>query len=226
MSKTVKFTLLLYYRNCLLRTLRHCAMILEHVKSKGVEVRFHGRGKNEASHYCGQCEVSSVCLLAPTQHKNNWCLKLQLSYACDLVIKLILLTLEPVSWNYSKIYCDTNQIYCCVEKNSFDCSVPFFYSDITGTALQFSLWNKMFHSFKSILFFAGGSVQHLIHPRTGKAARCPLSGLFPQTSSQSWGLCLSWGVSHVRAHASLRQLCSSPSGELRMWIIEKHWSCM
>lgn len=30
------------------------------VKSKGIEVRFHGRGKNEASHYCGQCEVSSV----------------------------------------------------------------------------------------------------------------------------------------------------------------------
>lgn len=30
---------------------------LEYVKAKGVEVRFHGRGKNEASHYCGQCEV-------------------------------------------------------------------------------------------------------------------------------------------------------------------------
>lgn len=126
MSKTLKFTLLFYYRNCLLRTLRHCAMILEHVKSKGVEVRFHGRGKNEASHYCGQCEVSSVCLLLPTQHKNNWCLKLKLSYACVLVIKLILLTLEPLSWNYSKIYCDINQIYCYVEQNYFDCSVLFF----------------------------------------------------------------------------------------------------
>lgn len=45
------------FRNCLLRTLRHCALILEFVTSKGVEVRFHGRGKNEASHYCGQCEV-------------------------------------------------------------------------------------------------------------------------------------------------------------------------
>lgn len=74
----------------------------------------------------------------------------------------------------------------------------------------------MFHSFKSIVFSAGGSVQHPVHPRTGKAARCPLSGLFPQTSTQSWGLCLSWGVSHVRAHASLRQLCSSPSGELNV----------
>ncbi|KAJ1526724.1 hypothetical protein ONE63_008304 [Megalurothrips usitatus] len=44
-------------KNCLMRTLRHCALVLEFVKSKGVEVRFHGRGKNEASHYCGQCEV-------------------------------------------------------------------------------------------------------------------------------------------------------------------------
>lgn len=44
-------------KNCLLRTMRQCCLILEFVKSKGVEVRFHGRGKNEASHYCGQCEV-------------------------------------------------------------------------------------------------------------------------------------------------------------------------
>lgn len=46
------------FRTCLLCTLKHCATILEIVKGKGIEVRFHGRGKNEASHYCGQCEVS------------------------------------------------------------------------------------------------------------------------------------------------------------------------
>ncbi|RZF43322.1 hypothetical protein LSTR_LSTR001583 [Laodelphax striatellus] len=50
-------------KNCLLRTLRQCALILEFVKSKGVEVRFHGRGKNEASHYCGQCEVEVFNIL-------------------------------------------------------------------------------------------------------------------------------------------------------------------
>ncbi|XP_054265858.1 histone demethylase UTY-like isoform X2 [Macrosteles quadrilineatus] len=50
-------------KHCLLRTLRHCAMILEYVKSRGVEVRFHGRGKNEASHYCGQCEVEVFNIL-------------------------------------------------------------------------------------------------------------------------------------------------------------------
>lgn len=33
---------------------------MEYVKAKGIEIRFHGRGKNEASHYCGQCEVSLI----------------------------------------------------------------------------------------------------------------------------------------------------------------------
>ncbi|EAT34081.1 AAEL013644-PA [Aedes aegypti] len=46
-------------KTCLMQTMRHCMQVLEFVKSKGVEVRFHGRGKNEASHYCGQCEVST-----------------------------------------------------------------------------------------------------------------------------------------------------------------------
>ncbi|KAK3930207.1 Lysine-specific demethylase 6A [Frankliniella fusca] len=50
-------------KNCLMRTLHHCALILEFVKSKGIEVRFHGRGKNEASHYCGQCEVEVFNIL-------------------------------------------------------------------------------------------------------------------------------------------------------------------
>jgi len=44
-------------------TLKHCALILEMVKSKGIEVRFHGRGKNEASHYCGQCEVRILSMV-------------------------------------------------------------------------------------------------------------------------------------------------------------------
>lgn len=46
------------YRTCLMQTLRYTMSQLEYVKAKGIEVRFHGRGKNEASHYCGQCEVS------------------------------------------------------------------------------------------------------------------------------------------------------------------------
>lgn len=41
-----------------MQTLKHVTMTLEFVKSKGVEVRLHRRAKNEATHYCGQCEVS------------------------------------------------------------------------------------------------------------------------------------------------------------------------
>ncbi|XP_045481407.1 lysine-specific demethylase 6A isoform X2 [Harmonia axyridis] len=50
-------------KNCLMRTLRQCSMILEFVRHKGVEVKFHGRGKNEASHYCGQCEIEVFNIL-------------------------------------------------------------------------------------------------------------------------------------------------------------------
>ncbi|XP_032584284.1 lysine-specific demethylase 6A isoform X3 [Drosophila mojavensis] len=42
---------------CLCQSLKNVFHIQEFVKSKGVEIRFNGRGKNEASHYCGQCEV-------------------------------------------------------------------------------------------------------------------------------------------------------------------------
>ncbi|XP_026480473.1 histone demethylase UTY-like isoform X2 [Ctenocephalides felis] len=50
-------------KNCLLQTLKHCMLVLDFVKSKGVEVKFHGRGKNEASHYCGQCELEVFNIL-------------------------------------------------------------------------------------------------------------------------------------------------------------------
>ncbi|ETN61612.1 histone demethylase UTY [Anopheles darlingi] len=50
-------------KTCLMQTMKHCMQILEYVKSLNVEVRFHGRGKNEASHYCGQCEVEVFNIL-------------------------------------------------------------------------------------------------------------------------------------------------------------------
>ena len=39
-----------------MKTLQHTQLTLQFVRSKGIQIRFHGRGKNEASHYCGQCE--------------------------------------------------------------------------------------------------------------------------------------------------------------------------
>lgn len=40
-----------------MRTLIQTAKTLEFVASKNIQRTYHGRGKNEASHYCGTCEV-------------------------------------------------------------------------------------------------------------------------------------------------------------------------
>lgn len=36
---------------------------MEYLKCLGLEVKFHGRGKNEASHYCVNCEVEVFNIL-------------------------------------------------------------------------------------------------------------------------------------------------------------------
>lgn len=41
-------------------SLRQCGITLEFIKVKKIQTRFHGRGKNEASHYCHDCDVSTV----------------------------------------------------------------------------------------------------------------------------------------------------------------------
>lgn len=48
---------------CLLRTLKQCQLTIDFVKSVGLEIKFHGRGKNEASHYCASCEVEVFNIL-------------------------------------------------------------------------------------------------------------------------------------------------------------------
>lgn len=48
------------FRYCLLRTLRQCQMTLDFLKELKKEVKWHGRGKNEAAHYCTNCEVSKL----------------------------------------------------------------------------------------------------------------------------------------------------------------------
>ncbi|UYV73186.1 KDM6A, partial [Cordylochernes scorpioides] len=50
-------------KSCLFKTLRHCQKILDYVKSLGMEVKWHGRGKNEAAHYCLICDVEVFNLL-------------------------------------------------------------------------------------------------------------------------------------------------------------------
>ncbi|GFT68108.1 lysine-specific demethylase 6A [Nephila pilipes] len=48
---------------CLLRTLRQCQMTLDFLKELKKEVKWHGRGKNEAAHYCTNCEVEVFNIL-------------------------------------------------------------------------------------------------------------------------------------------------------------------
>ncbi|XP_077515282.1 utx histone demethylase isoform X2 [Amblyomma americanum] len=48
---------------CLLRTLRHCQVVVEFVKGLGKEIRWHGRAKNEIAHYCANCEVEVFNIL-------------------------------------------------------------------------------------------------------------------------------------------------------------------
>ncbi|XP_023229643.1 histone demethylase UTY-like [Centruroides sculpturatus] len=48
---------------CLLRTLRQCQLTIDFVKALGKEIRWHGRGRNEAAHYCVNCEVEVFNIL-------------------------------------------------------------------------------------------------------------------------------------------------------------------
>jgi len=68
-----------------MRSLIQCFKLLEFVKSKNVEVRFHGRSPNEASHYCGQCEVIIIAFFC-------W---------CGLEVGWLIEFISFRSWKYS-----------------------------------------------------------------------------------------------------------------------------
>jgi len=44
-------------KHTLMRSLRQVLITLEYVRSKGCELKFHGRSRSEPAHFCGQCEV-------------------------------------------------------------------------------------------------------------------------------------------------------------------------
>ncbi|KAH8038682.1 hypothetical protein HPB51_002826 [Rhipicephalus microplus] len=48
---------------CLLRSLRHCQIVVEFVKGLGKDIRWHGRAKNEIAHYCTNCELEVFNIL-------------------------------------------------------------------------------------------------------------------------------------------------------------------
>ena len=60
MAKNVRITepkLFEAVKHTLMRTLRQVILTLDYLKSRGVEVKFHGRNRNEPAHYCTQCEI-------------------------------------------------------------------------------------------------------------------------------------------------------------------------
>ena len=44
-------------RGCLMRSYRQVCLSLDFVKQCGVQTKFHGRTRTDASHYCGICEI-------------------------------------------------------------------------------------------------------------------------------------------------------------------------
>ncbi|CAB3239765.1 unnamed protein product [Arctia plantaginis] len=58
-------------RTCLLQTLRGAAGTLGAVRARNVPVRFHGRARGEASHYCGACEREVWHALLVREHERR-----------------------------------------------------------------------------------------------------------------------------------------------------------
>ncbi|XP_045491735.1 lysine-specific demethylase 6A isoform X2 [Colias croceus] len=58
-------------RLCLLQTLRAAAGTLAAVRARAVPVRFHGRARGEASHYCGACEREVWHALLVREHEKR-----------------------------------------------------------------------------------------------------------------------------------------------------------
>jgi len=59
-------------KHTLMRTLRQVALTLDYMKEIGVEVKFHGRNRNEPAHYCVQCviEVFGVLFIREQDKKH------------------------------------------------------------------------------------------------------------------------------------------------------------
>ncbi|XP_071838895.1 histone demethylase UTY-like isoform X3 [Apostichopus japonicus] len=56
----------------LLRTLKHCEVVLNYLRAEDIEVHWHGRAKNEAAHYCYVCEVEVFNILFTTSKDRKY----------------------------------------------------------------------------------------------------------------------------------------------------------
>ena len=60
LARNIKVSELQFYqaiKYALLRSLRTCQLTLRFLKVVGCRIKFHGRGKNEPTHYCGSCDI-------------------------------------------------------------------------------------------------------------------------------------------------------------------------
>ncbi|XP_033096084.1 histone demethylase UTY-like isoform X2 [Anneissia japonica] len=57
---------------CLMRSLRKCQMTLDSLKEENVQVHWHGRSKNEAAHYCVNCEEEVFNVLFTTEKDRKY----------------------------------------------------------------------------------------------------------------------------------------------------------
>ncbi|XP_076323649.1 lysine-specific demethylase 6A-like isoform X2 [Tachypleus tridentatus] len=48
---------------CLMKTLQMCQLSIDLMKTLNKDIRWHGRGKNETAHYCGNCELEVFNIL-------------------------------------------------------------------------------------------------------------------------------------------------------------------
>ncbi|XP_043190605.1 lysine-specific demethylase 6A-like, partial [Amphibalanus amphitrite] len=58
-------------KTVLLKGLKQVMMMIEFTKACNVDIRFHGRGKNESTHYCGVCEMEVFNLLFIKEHEKR-----------------------------------------------------------------------------------------------------------------------------------------------------------
>ncbi|XP_074657406.1 histone demethylase UTY-like [Tubulanus polymorphus] len=59
-------------RHCLMKTLSYCKMTLNFLDSIEKDVKWHGRSKNEAAHYCNECEVEVFNFLFVTEQEKKF----------------------------------------------------------------------------------------------------------------------------------------------------------
>ncbi|KAG9508490.1 Lysine-specific demethylase 6A, partial [Fragariocoptes setiger] len=66
LAKSIKVhdeELFVWIKSCLMRTLKYCQFVVDFVEKCGQEIKWHGKDRNEATHYCTSCEFEVFNIL-------------------------------------------------------------------------------------------------------------------------------------------------------------------